>query len=123
MFIYPAIEHDKELWRVEYRDCLGHLKSVRGEATIKMVREWTRQNPLWKQKIMSRKLNISTQLSRLIRDHLHMTVHLRSKGQLLTPALKEIRWTRAKRLLQRHAENRHENTLFTDEKIFTIQEQ
>jgi hypothetical protein len=36
--------------------------------------------------------------------------------------LKEIRQTRAKRL-QRQAENGHENILFTDEKIFTIEEQ
>jgi len=44
-------------------------------------------------------------------------------GHLLTPALKEIRQTRTERLLQWHAENGHENTLFTDEKIFTIEEQ
>jgi hypothetical protein len=36
----------------------------------------------------------------LIRDDLHMRVHLHSKG---------------------HAENGHENILFTDEKIFTIE--
>ena len=59
----------------------------------------------------------------LIRDDLHMTAHLRSKGHLFTPALKEIRWTRAKCLLQWHAENGHKNILFTDEKIFTIDEQ
>jgi hypothetical protein len=37
--------------------------------------------------------------------------------------LKEIRRTRAERLLQCHAENGHENVLFTDEKFFTIEEQ
>jgi hypothetical protein len=52
-----------------------------------------------------------------------MTVHLHSKGHLLTPALKEIRWTRAERLLQWHAEIGHKNILFTDEKFFTIEEQ
>jgi hypothetical protein len=52
-----------------------------------------------------------------------MTAHLRSKGHLLTPALEEIRRTRAKRLLQWHAENGHENILFTGEKFFTIEEQ
>jgi hypothetical protein len=59
----------------------------------------------------------------LIRDDLHMRAHLRSKGHLLTPALKEIRRTRAKSLLQWHAENGHENVLFTNKKIFTIEEQ
>jgi len=48
---------------------------------------------------------------------LHITAHPRSKGHLLTPALKEIRRTRTQRLLQWHAENGYENTLFTDEKF------
>jgi len=52
-----------------------------------------------------------------------MPAHLRSKGHLHTPVLKEIRRTRAERLLQWHAENGHENILFTDEKFFTIEEQ
>jgi hypothetical protein len=52
-----------------------------------------------------------------------MTAHLRSKGHLITPALKEIRRTRAERLLQWHIENEHENILFTDEKFFTIEVQ
>ena len=59
----------------------------------------------------------------LIRDDLHTRAHLHSKGHLFTPALKEIRWTRAERLLQWHAENGRENILFTDEKFFTIDEQ
>ena len=45
------------------------------------------------------------------------------KGTLLTPALKEIRQTRAKRLFQRHTKNKHKIILFRDEKIFTIEEQ
>jgi hypothetical protein len=51
----------KELGRVEDRARPGRLKSVMAEAAIKTV--WVRicQNPLWKQKIMSRKLNISNQ--------------------------------------------------------------
>jgi hypothetical protein len=52
-----------------------------------------------------------------------MTAHLRSKGQLLAPAVKGIRRPRAERLLQWHAKNRHENILFTEEKFFTIEEQ
>ena len=52
-----------------------------------------------------------------------MRARLHSKGHLLTPALKEIRQTRTKHLLQWHAKNRHENILFTDEKIFAIEEQ
>jgi len=52
-----------------------------------------------------------------------MRAHRRSKGHLLTPAVKEVRRTRAEHLLQWLAENGHENVLFTDEKIYTIEEQ
>jgi hypothetical protein len=63
MFIYPAIKYYKELWRVEDRARSERLKSVRADAAIKTIRERIRRNPLWKQKFMSRKLNISTQSS------------------------------------------------------------
>ena len=62
-------------------------------------------------------------MSRFIRDDLHMRAYRRSERRLLTRALKEIRLTRAGRLLQWYAENGHENIIFTDEKIFTIEEQ
>jgi ATP phosphoribosyltransferase len=59
----------------------------------------------------------------LIRNDLYMRAHLRSKGHLLAPALKDIIQTRAECLFQWHAKNGHENILFTNEKIFTIEEQ
>jgi hypothetical protein len=64
MFIYPAIKHYKELWRVEDRARSERLKCVKPEAAIRTVWERIRRNLLWKQKIMSLKLNISTQSSR-----------------------------------------------------------
>jgi hypothetical protein len=96
---------------------------VRAEATSKTVQEQIRQNPLWKQKITSQKLNISFFFNDAATTEIYTTAHLHSNGHLLTPALKEIRRTRANRLLQWHAENGHGNILFTDEKIFTIKEQ
>jgi len=63
-FIYRAIKLYKEIWGVEDRARSGRLKSVRAEAAIKRARGRIRRNPLWKQKIMSRELSISTQSSR-----------------------------------------------------------
>jgi hypothetical protein len=53
IFIYKAIKHYEELWRVEERAQSGCLKSLRAQAAIKTEREWIRRNQLWKQKIMS----------------------------------------------------------------------
>ena len=55
MFIFPAIKHFKELWRVEGRVRSECLRSMRPEATINKVWERIQGNPLWKQKIMSQK--------------------------------------------------------------------
>jgi hypothetical protein len=62
-FVYRAIKLYNEIWSVEDRTRSGRLKIVRAEAAIKTVRERIRRNPLWKQKIMPRELNISTQPS------------------------------------------------------------
>jgi len=63
IYIYSAIKHCKELWRVEDRARSECLKSVRAEAAIKTVWERIHGNPLLKQKIMSQKLIISFQSS------------------------------------------------------------
>jgi len=117
-FVYWAIKHYKELWGVEDRARSGHLKSVRAEAAIKTVWERIRQNHH-----VLRAEHIDPIKLCLIRDDLHVRAHFQSKGHFLTPALKEIRQTRAKRLLQWHTENRHKNILFMGEKFFTIEEQ
>jgi ribosomal protein L31E len=63
-FVYRAIKTYKELWGVKDRARSGCLKFARAEAAIKTVRERIGRNLLWKQKILSRELNISTQSSR-----------------------------------------------------------
>jgi hypothetical protein len=103
-FVYRAIKRNKELWGVEDRAWSERLKSVRAEAAIKTVGADSPKSALEKE------------------DHV-LRAHLRSKGHLLTPALREIRRTSAERLLQWHAENGHKNILFKDEKFFTIKEQ
>jgi hypothetical protein len=63
MLIYLEIKHYKELWRVEDRARSERLNSVRAEVTMKTVQDRIRRNPLWKQKIISRKLTILTHAS------------------------------------------------------------
>ena len=53
----------------------GRVKSVRAEAAIKIVQEWTGQKPLRKQKIVSRKLNISTQSSHASSEMIYTWKH------------------------------------------------
>ena len=76
MFVYRATKHYEELWRVEERALLGHLRRLRAQAASKTVLEQIRRNPLWKRKIMSQEPNILIQSkSHFIRDDQHMTVY------------------------------------------------
>lgn len=123
MFIYRTIDRFLESSQVEDRMRSGRPRVVRTSGAIKTVRERIRRNPLRKQKIMAREMDISLRsMSRLIRDDLHMKAFRRCTGHLLTPRLKQIRLERCKKLLQWHASNGHENILFTDEKNFTVEE-
>ncbi|KAL4153798.1 hypothetical protein QTP88_001631 [Uroleucon formosanum] len=61
-------------------------------------------------------------MSQIIKEDLGLGAYRRSAGQRLTDALRQIRTTRAKKLLKRYAKNGHRQILFTDEKIFTVEE-
>lgn len=61
-------------------------------------------------------------MSRILRSDLKLGAYRRATGQRLTVALKKIRHERSKRLLARHANDDHRNILFTDAKIFTVEE-
>jgi hypothetical protein len=63
--------------------------------------------------------NIDPIKSCLIRDDQHMRMHRRSKGRILTSALKVILRTRADRLLQWHAENGHVRKFSTSRSSIT----
>ena len=81
------------------------------------------QNPIRKQSVMARELNISTKsMSRLLSEDLGLRAYRRSTGHFFTPHLKKQKELKCKCPLQQYANNRHRNILFTDEKIFTIEE-
>lgn len=122
-FVYRTIKRYSELSSVNDRPRAGRPRTTRTPAAIKAVRERIRRNPIRKQKIMAREMKISPRsMSRIIKEDLKLRAYRRRTGQLLTAALRLKRTTRAKKLLQRHADGGHRRILFTDEKIFTVEE-
>ena len=66
-------------------------RSVRTEKAVKALRERIRRNPLRKQKVLSREMDISPRsIPRLIKDDLGLGAFQRSTGHLLTATLKKI---------------------------------
>jgi len=75
------------------------------------------------QKIVAGEMKISPRtISRILKGDLGMTAYKRCTGHLLTNKLKAIRLEKSKKLLRLYGKKRYENILFTDEKIFTVEE-
>jgi len=122
-FIFRTIKRYKKTGDIKNKSKSGRPRSVRTKSAIKAVRERVRRNPCRKQKVLSRELKIPLRsMSCIIREDLGLKALKKRFDHLLTPALKKIRLTRAKELLPRHGRNGHKSVLFTDEKIFTIEE-
>ena len=123
MFVWRTIKRYRETSSVDDRPRSGRPRTVRTDKAIKAVAARIRRKPLRKQKIMAREMGMSKRsMFRLIRDDLKMRAYRRTTGQRLNASRKKIRLDRAKALLARYADGQHRKILFTDEKIFTIEE-
>lgn len=122
-FIYRTVKRYTDISSVDDKARSGRPREIRTPAVIKAVAARIRRNPLRKQKIMSREMKIKPRtMSRIIKQDLGLGAYRRTTGQRLTAALRNIRATRAKALLSRYANGGHRQILFTDEKIFTVEE-
>ena len=82
------------------------------------MRERIRRNPLRKQKILSRELNVSTgRMSQIIRDDLHMKAHRWSVGHRLDAGLKKSGMKEQRVFFSGMQLNGDQHILFPDEKI------
>jgi len=123
MFVYRTIQRFVEDGSIRDRPREGRPRSVRTPAAVKAVAARIRRNPVRKQSVMSREMNIPKRsMSRLLTEDLGVRAYRRSTGHFLTPRLMQQRERKCRRLLQRYANNKHRTILFTDEKIFTIEE-
>lgn len=98
----------------------GRKRTARTAKHIKIVRERVRRNPRVSIRKISREtgINVST-VHRIAKKDLHLRPYKLQKVQLLTDKNKEVRLERCRRLLRRHAT---QETLFTDEKLFTVEQ-
>lgn len=121
-FVFRTLQRYKEI-DVEDRPRKGRPRSVRLPNVIHPVRERVRRNPLRKQKHLAVEMNVSKRsMSRILRQDLQLGAYWRCVRHLLTPRLKKIRAERCEKFLKRFKNNGHRRILFSDEKIFTIEE-
>nr|AEO90418.1 putative MhmaT1 transposase [Misgolas hubbardi] len=123
MFVYRTIKRFVESGNSYDLPRKGRSSTVRTARVVKAVASRIRRNPVRSQAVMDRELNISrVSMSRVLRSNLGLRAYRRRTGHFLTPQLMQQRVLKARRLLKRFAHNHHRQILFSDEKIFTIEE-
>ncbi|XP_021694325.1 uncharacterized protein LOC110674337 [Aedes aegypti] len=90
---------------------------------VKIVKKRLERNPRRSATKLAKDLNISDRsIRRILKDKLQTKPYKIQKIQDLSVKQKQERVKRAKSLLKKAAEGEFENILFTDEKLFTVQQ-
>lgn len=122
-FIYRTIHRYSNTLTVDDRKRSGRPRTVRTPAVIKAVKARITRNPVRKQKLLAIQMTVKrSSLKKIINDDLGLHAYRRRKGHLLNARLKAMRLARSRALLKQYAQNGHRKILFTDEKIFTVEE-
>lgn len=100
----------------------GRKVTVTTPTVIKAVRERIRRNPERSMRWMAKELDISEKsMRRIVKGKLNMTPYRIQKGAFLTDKNKTLRMQKSRKLLQATRSGTHLRTVFTDEKIFTVE--
>lgn len=122
-FVYRTVKLFVDTGGVYDRKKSGRPRTVRTPEAIGAVRSRINRKPVRKQKIMAREMNIAPRtMSRIIKQDLGLGAFKRQTGQRLTVDLKKNRKAKSKRLLTLYGKGRYKKILFSDEKIFSVEE-
>lgn len=122
-FIKRTIQRFLETNSTEDRHRSGRPKSVSTTANIKRVRSRLRRNPKQSLRKMAQTTKINREsLRRIVKSKLNLRPFKLQNAQHLTEQAKKTRLQRSQALLRRFADGCHRNILFSDEKLFTIEQ-
>lgn len=122
-FVYRTIKRYTEDSSFEDRKRSGRPRTVRTPAVIKAVKARIQRNPVRKQKILALQMGLSrTTIKRVLNEDLGLRAYRKKTGHFLNERLKKIRLERSRALLRRYAGKKYREILFSDEKIFNIEE-
>lgn len=122
-FVYRTIKRYIEDSRVDDRSRSGPPRSVRTPAVIKAVKARIQRNPIRKQKLLALQMGLSrTTVKRVLNEDLGLRAYRRKIGHRLDARLMDLRLKRCRALLKRYAGNNNREILFSDEKIFYVEE-
>lgn len=122
-FVYRVIKRYIDTGSVDKRSNGGPKRSARSPEMVKKVHWRIQRNPRQSANKMAVSLKISRRsIQRILKTDLQLKPLKIHKVQDLTPAQKKVRLQRAKKLKRLSANGLLPNIVFSDEKIFTVQQ-
>jgi inhibitor of nuclear factor kappa-B kinase subunit alpha len=121
--ISKTIKRWRETGSITNRPRTGRPRSVRTPRRIKAVRARIRRNPQRSQRKLASQMVVSRRsIQRIIKEDLGLMPFKRRKVHGLTMQQRGARLERSKALLRRYANEDLERIVFSDEKLFVIEE-
>ena len=122
-FISLTIKRWRETGSIADRPRTGRPRNVRTPQRIKAVRARIRRNPRRSQRKMASQMGVSrSSIQRILKEDLGLTPYKRRKVHGLSTQQRRTRLERSKALLQRYDEFDVQRIVFSDEKLFVIEE-
>jgi hypothetical protein len=122
-FVYRTLNRFSETGSLRDRERSGRPKSVTSPNLKRIVRDRIFRNPRRSMRKMTAELDVNRESIRcLIRKDLGLFPFKRHRVHHLNASIRDKRLIRSKALLRRLAKINAENVLWSDEKLFTIEE-
>ncbi|XP_054713697.1 uncharacterized protein LOC129223154 [Uloborus diversus] len=101
----------------------GRKRTVNTSANRKIIKNRVQRNPRISMRKIARETGVSERsVRRMAKEELNLKTYKLQKVQLLTDDNKRVRLKRCRQLKRRAAAQRWECILFTDEKLFTVEQ-
>ncbi|XP_053985484.1 uncharacterized protein LOC128879934 [Hylaeus volcanicus] len=118
-----TIKRFEELGHTRRRSGSGRKRTIRTAKNRKLIRDRVNRNSRVSMRKIARECRISDRsVRRMTKEDLNLKPYKLQKVQFLTAENKRVRFQRCGRLLHRHAPLDWDRILFTDEKLFTIEQ-
>jgi transposase len=122
-FVYRTVKRLTETGSVDDKPRTGRPRTVRTKRLVKVVRERIRRNCQLSGREIAKGLKVNREsIRQVIKDDLHFKPYRKRKVHGLSANQRVAREVRSKRLLRRHAAQTVANIVFSDEKLFVVEE-
>ena len=123
MTVSDAVKRYQETGSNNDRVRSGRPRTSNTSVNRRRIKSRLQRNPRWSTRKLAKSTEISrTSVQRILKNELQLKAYKLQEAHLLTDAMKATRLKRCKTLKRRFAAGRHKSILFSDEKIFTIEQ-